>query len=355
MQLQFVLQLLSICVLTVGVHLSGWAGLLIVNEEGVALRLLVAACLFAGAFIAVANAFLDNRLRCLTTVLICAVVMLLTQLVALTLGAPGLRIDVGVLGAHMLQQTLLVGWIIFCFTCDWRNPWLWRTLVGMSHLSLGANLLYWIVEGCPTAFAGFGTGKNGLAALTVLTLFWGVAGYGLFSNSLDRLFALGLIPLSILTLFASGGRASMLLIVACVLAFPLLNFIRRRPGWQAAAFLGLIAMHAAIPQIYTNIDRYPIFHTVDRLMQRYTHSLYSGRQELWPQVIARIEQRPWMGHGTAESWRMIRKKHGIARNCRLIICGWRFFLKRAWSACWVWSPSYGQYGIPYSTVRNHGC
>lgn len=314
MQLHLVLQLLSILVLMIGVHLSAWAGLLIVNEDGLALRLLVAVCLFGGTFLAFVQALLANRLRCIASILLGAAVMLITQLLALTLGAPGYRMDLGVLGAHMLQQTLLVGWIVFCFDCDWKNAWLWRALIGGGYLSLIANLVYWIAEGFPTSFAGLGTGKNGLAALTVLTLFWGIAGSRLLTSKLDRLCANGLVPLSLLTLVISGGRASMLLIAVSAIAFPVLSILRGHRVLQGLAFLGLIAFHVAVPQVYSNMDRYPIFHSVDRLMQRYTHSLHSGRQELWPGVIARIKQRPLTGHGTAESWRMIRKQHGITQE-----------------------------------------
>ena len=313
MPLALLRNLLSWVVLGFALFLSGHSALYSNTEEGL-LRWLVLGTLFGGAGI-FCLAVLENQLdRRLAPIFFGCVAMVLAQAVSFLAAGVFAPIDANRLVETIAQQSLVVLWIGFGLTLDWRSPGTFWVAVLSGLAVMIANLVDWGMKGTPIPFEGFSTGKNGLAAAACVGILLASApirsnpGYVILFASRS----LGL--LSALALFASGGRASfifLLIFLGAKWTFPIL---KRTPIGPVFTTIGLVAVLATIPFVYINLEHMPGFTRIDDLLSSMTHSAYSGRETLWPEVIDGISEHPIVGNGTSVSWRFERRAYGLVQE-----------------------------------------
>ena len=214
----------------------------------------------------------------------------------------------------MVQQLLVVGWIYFGLTLDWRRNSTWVVAVLTGITILGVNLALWAGDRFRIPFEGLASAKNSLAACSCVGIFLAVAMWLRFGQLIPKLASILLGLLGMASLVASGGRASGMVVMLCAMAFfGWYLFRQSRLGPVLVTSVLILAM-TAIPFLYINLGRMSWFSGIDETFSNITHSIYSGRETIWPEVIDGIRDHPVIGNGTSASWRFVRSEHGITQE-----------------------------------------
>ncbi len=277
------------------------------------LRWLVLGSLFAGAGTFLCTALVGALDRRLLPLMFGGMAMVGSQFLSFLAAGSFAPIDSTRLIETIAQQALVVMWIGFGLVIDWRHAgtvWI-AVLTGIAVMT--ANLGNWAANGLPIPYEGLSTGKNGLASAACVGILVAIAPtrsigfWGLWASRL-----LGF--LSLVTLVASGGRASLIFLMVFLLsslAFPYLKRIKLGPIFVTVVVMALLSI---APFIYINLERMPGFSQIDAILSRITHSAFSGRESLWPEVINGISEHPIVGNGTSASWRFERRAHGLVQD-----------------------------------------
>ncbi len=308
--------LLSVALVSFALYLSGLSGFFSRSETGESgpLRYIVVGWMFLGAVCFILHAFLDRIDRRLIPVFIAGGVMVLTQAVAFILSGMYSPIDNNRFIETVIQQMLVVSWIGFGTIVDWRGPVIWFSAFVSGVLILGANLVVWRASDFQIPFDGLSTSKNGLAAAACCGVLIAVYMHLYWRNAMSSFAALFLGGISWITLLASGGRASILFLAMALgiyFLWPLFRHSRLGAFWLT---IGMVVILTSIPVLYVNLDRFSWFQELDAEMAKLTHSTYSGRETLWPEVIGGISEHPVLGNGTSVPWRFVRKEYGIVNE-----------------------------------------
>ena len=306
----------SIAAICLALFLSGISGLLSSSESGEfgILRWVIVGCMFVGACCFAASMMLEATDRRFFPIYLGGFMMVATQATSFLLAGTFARIDHGRFFETIVQQILVVCWIGFGMTTDWRGPSIWflTTLAGLGIMT--ANVGLWIQIGFPVPFEGLSTGKNGLAAAACSGIVLAATMLLYWRNFISFLGAGALGGISCIALLASGGRASILFLAIALFAYacwPLYRWSRIGP---TLLIIGMIVLLAAIPILYVNLDQFSWFQYFDGEFAKLTHSTFSGRETLWPEVIQGISDHPIVGNGTSASWRFVRKEYGIVQE-----------------------------------------
>ncbi len=135
-----------------------------------------------------------------------------------------------------------------------------------------------------------------------------------FEQRIPKLAAILLGLMGMASLVASGGRASGMVVLLCLLAFSAWTVFRQSRLGPVLVTSVLILAMTAIPFVYINMGRMSWFSGLDNLFSSMTHSIYSGREAIWPEVIDGFREHPVVGNGTSASWRFVRTEHGITQE-----------------------------------------
>jgi exopolysaccharide production protein ExoQ len=105
----------------------------------------------------------------------------------------------------------------------------------------------------------------------------------------------GLLGLSIFLLIMSKASSPLINLIVVIMAFFMLQTFR----WQYALMMPALSGIALIGFVLHSI----LVSNADVVASIFEKDLtFSGRTDLWPLVIDKIEQQPWLGHGFGAFW-----------------------------------------------------
>ncbi len=344
MSLDHLLKFCAFTILAIACSMGGWSGA--IASEG-ALRFIVAGSMLAGVLLLTVQVLYRGFSRGeMVWIAIGGVTMVITQTIALTMGTASPTINYSRLLTHLFQQSLVVGWLLFCLECDWRGSWFWRGMLLVGASVSIANLVLWSRSSFVFPFEGFGTGKNGLAAFSLLLLFFSLVAMLNLRSRWDRLYCAVVGLLSLILLAASFGRASIACFLVGAAFLPILPLLRqsRAASWACFALVG--CMHYVVIYGFSDLGDNRYFQSLENSFLAASHSLHSGREQLWPYITTQIADHPWTGHGTNQDWRFEIDRFGqkyelsphnlwlaiLFQTGLLGLAGTIFFLATVWQA-----------------------
>ena len=295
---------LSFPVLAAGVILSAFGGA--IEDYGLG-RVVTASLMLAGSIVYLAVLLTDGIDRVSLTLWCGGLLLVGTISVVLTLFSPHEGVDLEVLLKSILQLTLLVGWIGYCSKCRWNSPKFWNLLSFIVLVALSINLAIWASGGFNTPFFGLANGKNSLATMAMIGFFASMGLPHVSSTYGSFLLAAICLGLASMTLLASVGRS---VVIAIAIAFLTLTVIRGTKSrvFHGIAFALLLFSFVIGPVSYTSFTGSSTAKKIDRYSTDWIGlPLLSGRETLWPMLIQKVKNRPFVGHGSKAPTRFVRK------------------------------------------------
>lgn len=135
--------------------------------------------------------------------------------------------------------------------------------------------------------------KNALGRAMALA---GVLAIGLRATERRwRIVDLLLLAVSVALLLLSGSRSSAVALLACAACLPLTG---ARRWWYAVALVvgGALLLTAAGPGNWGSPTAEQTLEAIGR------DATLTGRTELWPAVVDKVSERPWLGYGYSGFW-----------------------------------------------------
>lgn len=199
----------------------------------------------------------------------------------------------------LLRVVFICCWLLYVINVDWKSHPLWIALLFSGLIVTGLNLVIWIKQGRPIPFLGLTPQKNVLATVGFCGTFIGTLGIIQNKERLILYLASGMLLLnSLIVVYASGGRKSLLGIIVSAGAYWGWQFIRTYAWLTTIVFLAVCAGCYIVVPIYLNLEDMPFFWVLDDfLLSSQNQDIYTGREVVWPDVMSLISQRPWFGHG----------------------------------------------------------
>ena len=256
--------------------------------------------LFGSAIILALAVFLQHNLNRFSYLIVLGAVVCLVgftpAVVEMWVGL--FRLDMQ-LAVPLLRIVCICFWLLYVINVDWSSRTLWMALLLAGLVVNGANMLFWIQQGRPIPFSGLTPQKNVLATVGFCGAFVGTLGTMQNRNRLVLyLGSIGLIVMSMVVLYASGGRKSLLGMIVAVGIYWGWQFIRHNAWLTTSVFLASCVGSYVIVPIYLNLESMPFFWVLDGfLVSSQNQDIYTGREIVWPDAMTQISERPWFGYG----------------------------------------------------------
>lgn len=210
-----------------------------------------------------------------------------------------LRLDIQ-LAIPLLRIVCICFWLLYVINVDWNSPSLWIALLLSGLIVAGANMFLWIQQGRPIPFMGLTPQKNVLATVGFCGAFVGTLGTIKNKNRLVLYLASSsLVLISLVVIYASGGRKSLLGIIVSAGAYWGWQFIRTNAWVTTVGFLAICVGGYIIVPVYLDLESMPFFWVLDDfLLSTQNQDIYTGREVVWPDAMSLISERPWFGYGS---------------------------------------------------------
>ena len=106
----------------------------------------------------------------------------------------------------------------------------------------------------------------------------------------------------------------MVQVLVAAATYFVLAYVRTGFLFQVLTFLALVLCQVFIPFALVFGEDYWLVQIVDDYFRAHMYSIFSGREDVWPELLSTIQQRPITGYGTTEPWRFYRLEYGIERE-----------------------------------------
>jgi O-antigen ligase len=153
-----------------------------------------------------------------------------------------------------------------------------------------------VYERFPKGFEGFFANPNTLGALMSLYLFFILIK---FKTSNKKILNIVLMIMSFLLLYYSMNRSSMLLVIialSIILLWPII--IKNKFIFNSSFFL-IIILITSFVYFYSTTDTIILKYLNDISIKFIGKNIYSGRQQIWSQLISLIRRKLFFGYGPA--------------------------------------------------------